>query len=361
MKNNQPEVLRMNNYLPSYGSRAADAYDYFNAFHRSPMPMIIVDEKGKTIEHNQEYEMFMSDMIGATLRCCLGDLYQGFFTRLEREGQVDRLEIVVGEKQAFCSAHLISLPEQKRCYLVTIIPVSPDVITDEKLVIAGRLANGVAHDLNNIMAGIIGYIEMCNTHMKDNPGKAQQCCVRALRTAERARTLVQQMLMIAKHVSTEKKQVSLSPLVQEVISFLRVILPRNVVISVSDESRGGGVWADEIQLFQVLVNLGINAGDAMQEAGGKLEINLRNEGDNIELSIADTGCGIPEDHIDRIFEPSFTTKSKGYGLGLSVVFQAVREHGGAIRVASAQGKGTTFSICLPLFREDAQTSSLLAS
>ena len=233
----------------------------------------------------------------------------------------------------------------------------------QKLEAIGTLAAGIAHDFNNILTSIIGHAELSQLHMQDNP-KALSNIGQILKAGMRARDLVKQILTYARQTEEERKEVRLAPIVQETVRFIKASLPKKIEISCTLDTDGDRVWADSSQLYQVVLNLCTNAAQAMKDKGGRLNIKLKRTtltrhdslmhadaapGDYVVLEVRDTGCGIPEELKERIFDPYFSTKQaeEGTGLGLAVVQGIVQAHGGFITVESEQGKGSTFRVFLP--------------
>jgi len=206
--------------------------------------------------------------------------------------------------------------------------------------------------------------------LQDRP-KVHHNMEQVLKAADRAKELVQQILAFSRKAVQEKKPIALASIVKEVIRFMRAYLPTTIEINQTIEDTSDVIMADHTQMHQVLMNLCTNAGHAMKDAGGVLEIGLKEvvmdaenlihhpalkAGRYLELSIRDTGQGIPQENLGRIFEPYFTTKGRGAGtgLGLAVVHGIVKDHGGEISVYSEVGKGTIFRIYLPLMEKQAE-------
>jgi len=244
------------------------------------------------------------------------------------------------------------------------------LIQAQKLEAIGTLAGGIAHDFNNILAGIMGYSELCLKEVQDRP-KVYNRMEQVLKAAERAKDLVQQILTFSRRAEHRKKPTALSPIIKEVINFMRASLPTIIEIRQKIEETSDVIMADPTQLHQVLINLCTNAGHAMKETGGILEIGLEEivispddllphppigHGHYLVLTVRDTGRGIVQENLGRIFEPYFTTKEQGEGtgLGLAVVHGIVKAHGGEIRVYSEVGKGTIFRVYLPLIEKEAE-------
>jgi PAS domain S-box-containing protein len=228
----------------------------------------------------------------------------------------------------------------------------------------GTLAGGISHDFNNILSAIIGNAEIMKLfHIApDNPARPE--LEELLKAAYRAKELVRQILSFSRPDEPRNEPVELESLIRENLSFLRASLPSNIEIRIGFECRQSMIQADPNQIIQVLMNLCSNAAHAMAGKGGVLDIGLdevdlvaqqtegfidSTPGRYLKLVIADTGHGMDRCVAERIFEPYFTTKKKGegIGLGLSLVQGIVKKNGGAITVESEPGRGTIFSIFLP--------------
>jgi PAS domain S-box-containing protein len=240
----------------------------------------------------------------------------------------------------------------------------------QKMEAIGTLAGGIAHDFNNILSGIMGYTELSLHAVKDRP-QAHNFMEQILTATERAKALVQQILTLSRKTEPEKKPLSLVPIVKEVVKFMRASLPTTIEIKQTIDETAHAVMADPTQIHQVLVNLCTNAGHAMKETGGVLEVGLKEvvmdaaslalfpqlkPGRYGELSVSDTGHGISQANLQKIFDPYFTTKGigEGTGLGLSVVHGIVQDHGGEIKVYSEEGMGTIFRIYIPLMENPSE-------
>jgi signal transduction histidine kinase/CheY-like chemotaxis protein/HAMP domain-containing protein len=231
----------------------------------------------------------------------------------------------------------------------------------DRLATLGQLTAGIAHDFNNIMA-IISIHSQTLTLKPDHP-KRREYLVNISTQAMRAAELIGQLLDFSRASPLKRTPIDLLPLVKELVKLMKRTLPSNVVISLDSGEGDYIVEADPTRLQQVLMNLAVNAQQAMA-GGGKLHIALRllnmmsdqqpplpdmEAGEYICLSVADTGNGIPEAALPRIFEPFFTTKPRGQGtgLGLAQVHGIVKQHDGFITVTSTPVEGTTFTIYLP--------------
>ena len=222
----------------------------------------------------------------------------------------------------------------------------------DRLATIGKLAAGVAHELNEPLTGILGFAELLK-ELPDMPPQAASDLARIESSALHAREVVRKLLLFARQITPKRGSVCVNRLVQEVVAFFQA---RLVEQSITVQTQLGGslpdILADESQIRQIIMNLCINAIHAM-EKGGQLTIATQDRGEEVVLSVRDTGPGIPEDIKDKIFLPFFTTKDVdvGTGLGLSVVHGIVKSHRGRIKAVSEAGKGAEFKVYLPVKRE----------
>jgi nitrogen-specific signal transduction histidine kinase/CheY-like chemotaxis protein len=244
----------------------------------------------------------------------------------------------------------------------------------QKLEAIGSLAGGIAHDFNNILAPIMGRAELMLVESDVNSETAEHCRG-ILDASRRARDLVKQILTFSRQVDQEIQPVCLTDIIEEVVKLVHPTLPTTIEIKMHLPESCPRIMADSTQLHQILMNLMTNAYHAMEETGGQLNIRLETmtlglgafddlsitPGLYQQLTVEDTGHGMDEATMTKIFDPYFTTKSrgKGTGLGLAVVLGILRGYGGEIRVASTLGKGTTFTLYFPVV-EVAETSPQLA-
>ncbi len=226
----------------------------------------------------------------------------------------------------------------------------------------GRLAGGIAHDFNNVIGAILGWAELCSQDTQ--PGTQLHDRIhKIMDQADRAAGLTSQLLSFARRQFLQPKRIDLNMHVLQSTSLLRRVIGEHITITVQTARDLHITLADPSQMDQVLMNLCLNARDAMPK-GGRLFLETRNievteeycrlvpyaqPGSYVQLLVSDTGEGIPPEAIEQIFEPFFTTKKmgKGTGLGLATVYGIVKQHGGFLNVESEVGKGTTFQIYLP--------------
>ncbi|MDR3570361.1 MAG: response regulator [Syntrophobacteraceae bacterium] len=235
----------------------------------------------------------------------------------------------------------------------------------QKMESLGTLAGGIAHDFNNILGIISGYAEMAQVDA-DDPALVRKELEEVLKGAERAKSLVQQILAFSRSSEQEKRPVQVGLIVREALKMLRATLPSTIEVKQNVASKSV-VMADPTQVHQVLMNLCTNSAHAMGSATGVLEVALTDvslepesipadsqlhPGRHLRLTVKDSGCGIDPSVLARIFDPFFTTKEKGVGtgLGLSVVHGIVRSHGGDITVESAPGEGAAFHVYFPAIK-----------
>jgi two-component system cell cycle sensor histidine kinase/response regulator CckA len=243
----------------------------------------------------------------------------------------------------------------------------------QKLEAIGMLAGGVAHDFNNLLTAIIGYSELTLSQLRrEDP--LHQNISEVKKAADRAAGLTRQLLAFSRKQVMQPKILNLNLIVSELEKMLHRVIGEDIELRTMLEPEIGSVKADPGQIEQVIMNLAVNARDAMPQ-GGKLTIETQhiylneeyarqhiaiNPGSYIMLAVSDTGIGMDEQTQARIFEPFFTTKGagKGTGLGLSTVYGIINQSGGNIRVYSEVGQGTTFKVYLPRVDENAQERKL---
>nr|WP_319396850.1 PAS domain S-box protein [uncultured Desulfobacter sp.] len=238
-----------------------------------------------------------------------------------------------------------------------------------KMEAIGILAGGIAHDFNNILSGLMGFTDLAMHEAKENE-TLKRYLNQVTSASLRARDLVRHILTFSRKSEVEKQPIIINPVIKESLKFMRASLPAGIEIKYDLRLEHGRVFGDATQIYQVLMDLFTNAGHAMKDHGGVLDIVLDrvklddtqpgflgkiSAGEFIELVVSDTGCGIHKKYLDRIFDPFFTTKARGEGtgMGLATVYGIVKEMGGGISVYSEVGVGTTFRILLPEYDQGA--------
>ena len=292
---------------------------------------------------------------------------------LESEDFVENFEAVEKKKDGQKINVLLNVTAQRDTEgnIVTIRGLTRDVTEQRKLEqqffraqrmeSIGTLAGGIAHDLNNVLAPITMGVEMLKSRIKD---EGSQKILRTMEvSAHRGSGMIKQVLTFARGVSVERVVLQIGHLIREMQKIMAETFPKSIQFRTKVANNLWPVSADATQIHQVLLNLCVNARDAMPD-GGFLTIAAENvvldknsipksieskSGPYVYLTVTDTGTGIPQRLIDKVFDPFYTTKEigKGTGLGLSTVHSIVKNHGGFINLYSEMGKGTKFSVYLP--------------
>jgi PAS domain S-box-containing protein len=233
----------------------------------------------------------------------------------------------------------------------------------EKMEALGTLAGGIAHDFNNILSSIFGFTELAKL-TSNGDEETLNNLNQVLAAGCRARDLVKHILTFSRKSDAQKNLVQIVSLAKECLTFLKASISPNIEIKMHFSQPDSRVLADPTRLYQVFMNLFTNAAYAMKEKGGVLDITLKSidivadgasrikditPGRYVQLTVSDTGCGIPKSVIEKIFEPFFTTKVKGEGtgMGLSLVYGIIKEMKGTIWAYSEPGLGSTFQILIP--------------
>ncbi|MDY6950631.1 MAG: PAS domain S-box protein [Thermodesulfobacteriota bacterium] len=239
----------------------------------------------------------------------------------------------------------------------------------QKMEAIGTLAGGIAHDFNNILAAIIGYAELSFEEAQEG-SSLQEYLKEIFSAGNRAKDLVKQILAFSREAEQKSKPVKVGRIAEEALKLLRASLPTTIAIR-QDIQSNSTILADSTQIHQVLMNLCANAGQAMEERGGALDVSLvdvelgsdftvkhpgTRPGPYIKLTVSDTGHGMAPDVLGRVFDPYFSTKEpdEGTGLGLSVVHGIVRSCGGTITAHSEPEKGSAFNVFFPVIESKAE-------
>ena len=231
----------------------------------------------------------------------------------------------------------------------------------QKMEVIGTLAGGIAHDFNNMLAVILGYSDLAKNTL-DKDAKQVGHLNEVLKAGNRAKDLVRQILNFSRQTEIQHVDISMTVIVKEVVKMVKSTLPSNIQCDVKVDPEASFIRGDQTQMHQVLMNLCVNANQAMPD-GGTLTVSMSNyphnkscpacdfglPGNFVHLAVSDTGMGMPESVKKRIFEPYYTTKEvgKGTGMGLAVVHGIINQHNGHICVDTQEGRGTTFHVFLP--------------
>ena len=352
---------------------------FSKAFHSSPVPMIIQRPDGKDcLDANSSF----LELVNATREAVLAgetSLWAEEETATEigealaagrvvrnlaatvctSTGEI-REVLVAAEKLELGSApyHLLILQD-----ITDRVRLENELRQAQKMEAVGRLAAGVAHDFNNILTVILGNtsMQLRNPHLDE---KLSASLHQVARAAERATALTRQLLAYSRKQMIQRRPVALNEVVEQTVTMLRRIIGEHIAIDLQLAPELPPIFADPSNVDQVIMNLALNARDAMSDGGKLTLMTVRVEideaarnrnpeaqlGPHICLAVKDTGYGMDEATIARIFEPFFTTKDpgKGTGMGLATVYGVLKQHGGWLEVDSAPGRGTTIRAFFPV-------------
>ena len=354
---------------------------FSKAFHSNPAAITIADLTSKVyLEVNEAFEEMTGyrrdDVVGRDWDelAFLADSYDWDKTvvQLVKEGRLRNCEFHFRKKNGHSGAGLLSAElievDGKQCAITAIVEISERLQLEsqlrqaQKLESVGRLAGGVAHDFNNLLTLINGYSDSVLKGLR--PTDPLYPYVEEIKRAgEHAASLTNQLLTFSRKQVIQPRPLDMSAIVNDAERMLQRLIGEDIELVTTIDPLLGQVMADPDQIHQVIMNLVVNARDAMPE-GGKLEITMKNAdvdegsmsahpdagpGRYVLMTITDTGIGMDEDTLQSAFEPFFTTKRPGVGtgLGLSTVYGIVRQSGGWIHVRSEVGQGTSFRIYLP--------------
>lgn len=271
-----------------------------------------------------------------------GTVYWGVFTAVPATHP--RTDEFVGAVVTFLDITTRKVEEQRRADL------ERQLAEAQRLEAIGRLAGGLAHDLNNILSAILGHASLLKDAFPPGTEEHREAATIEL-AGQRAAKLTHQLLGFARRGKHQNEPIDVDRTVREAIDLLTGTLRKNVRVEHKRSEAPAIVMGDATQLQQVLINLAINAQDAMPDGGDLTFVTTiqkdRGADPRAHLTVSDTGSGISADVQGRIFEPFFTTKESGTGMGLAMVYGIIQNHGGQIRVESERGRGTTFHIMLP--------------
>jgi len=236
----------------------------------------------------------------------------------------------------------------------------------QKMESVGRLAGGIAHDFNNLLTGIMGYASLSLKAIPEGTQISKNIQT-IIEVSKRATHLVKQLLLFSRKIPLEFRIVDVNSLIEENVEFIRRMVEETVDIKLDLQKDLPKVKSDVGQFTQVLINFAVNARDAMDGTGilefktetvsANDEMTNKNPSHDIKeyvlITVSDTGCGIDEENLSKVFDPFYSTKDvgKGTGLGLSIVYSIVTGHGGWIDVKSTKGKGTSFKVYIPVMAE----------
>lgn len=317
----------------------------------------------KSDKHDEAFYRQLWDTISS------GEMWESRITNRKKDGSLFDEEVVV---------YPIRDDMDK---VVNYVSISRDVTQElaiekqlrqtQKMNAIGELAGGVSHDFNNILTAILGYVALCMNRV-DEEDKIYGYLKEIVKAGDRAAKLVRQILTFSRQEEQDFHAVALQPVIEDSLSMVKTTIKSNIRVETDIDDACGAIFGDTTQIQQVMVNLCTNAVHALGRDEGVLGVSLKQielmgkkHGDRMVdlepglyacITVSDTGCGMPPDVMERIFEPYYTTKKKGEGtgFGLSIVHGIARKHRGYIAVESEQGKGSTFYLYLPLLIGNAE-------
>ena len=228
----------------------------------------------------------------------------------------------------------------------------------QRLETIGTMTASIAHDFNNLLTPIMGYSIMTMEMLPPDATDLQENLLEVYNASVKAKDIVTRLSELSKKGSEEKySDVDIDETIQSALKVTLPAKPKNVEVKARFGAEGTMIRADRTQISQLVMNIVLNAYDAMREKGGTIMVSTRRAGDEILMRFKDTGCGMDAETVTKIFDPFYTTKEsgKGTGLGLAIVAQIVETHGGRIYVDTEPGKGTEFRISLPVAGTDIET------
>ena len=357
---------------------------------QAPLGIAVLDDEGRVVESNATFRSIagLADGAGADVRLAdivieadRADLASRCDAARASAARTAPLKVgIAARDRTLAQLYLAPIAEAAAgpgliAYLVDTTEhrtLEEQFVQSQKMQAVGQLAGGIAHDLNNLLTAMIGFCDLLL--LRHAPGDQSFADIMQIKqNANRAANLVRQLLAFSRRQTLQPKTLNLTDVLAELSHLLRRLIGENITLKFVHDRDLGLVKVDQGQLEQVIINLVVNARDAMPE-GGTLTIRTDNvtfaepspvgheqapAGDYVRVEVRDTGSGIDPEHIGKIFEPFFSTKDagSGTGLGLSTVYGIIKQTEGFIVPESAPGEGTLFSIYLPRFAESAEAGA----
>ena len=356
---------------------ASSFYDFFADGHAAQLKESFAQLDSQPVLLGEEQPLLLNGCQIAMTLVCLVDqqqkavivILQDISARKKAERELceyrDHLEELVRQRTAEITVkhqHLLEEMERRRQVEEEKEKLEAALLQTHKMEALGTLAAGIAHDFNNILTAVIGFTELSQREVLDNP-QLYDNLEQVKKAGRRARELIKHILTFSRKKKQELLPIRIDEVLQEALRLVRASAKSNIEIREVIDPECGVVMADATQVHQIIMNLCTNAIQAMKDTGGTLEVRLeaavlpKIKADVVppplarfvRLVVADTGVGIDQANIDKIFDPYFTTKvpGEGTGMGLAVVHGIVASHGGEISVASTPGVGSTFTVLIP--------------
>jgi len=335
-----------------------------NVVQNVPIGLLAMDHQGKIAAFNKGAEIILQlsapEVIGQAAQKCLP-------TELIEEINNSRTRDEVSEKEIECTTAdgkivpleigASSIKDENDVFLGNVLLLKDlsevralrrEVARSQRLASVGRLAAGVAHEIRNPLSSIKGFATYFKERYPDQP-QDQQTAAIMIQEVDRLNRVVGQLLEFSRPIATKPQKISLSALLVDSLTLIKDrAAEKNISVQIQNNARVDEARIDPDRINQILLNLYLNAIDAMEDCG-KLTVELSADGQSgqIGITVADTGRGISPEHLSKVFDPYFTTKSSGTGLGLAMAYNITEAMGGSIKVKSDPGKGTVFSIMIP--------------
>jgi len=361
-------------------------------FRESPIGIAIITEQGDVLEKNSVFREYIQELDIKNTRSLKymidPEEYTEFYDNIKTTLSTGRASSFAdigfrGKGEKHCQVYITSLnkfDDHDKVAILYLIDTTEQknlelqFAQSQKMQAVGQLAGGVAHDFNNLLTAIIGFSDLLL--VRHGPGdQSFSDIIQVKQNANRAANLVRQLLAFSRQQTLRPKVLIITDVLAELANLLRRLIGDNIELDMTHGRKLGHVKVDQGQMEQVIINLCVNARDAMDDQG-KMSIRTRNislkesiklnkryqvmpPNEYVLLEVEDTGCGIAKEHMGKIFEPFFSTKEvgKGTGLGLSTVYGIVKQTGGFVFPNSEVNKGTTFSIYLPVHKDVQKTET----
>ena len=329
-----------------------------------PIGLVALDRESKVIAYNAWAESILGrsagEVIGRPAGEVLPDTCREILGELQRSGRVIEKETecsvstgktVPLEVIATTLKEVGGRPQGSVVLfrdLTEVRQLKAEIARSQRLASIGSLAAGVAHEIRNPLSSIKGFATYFKGKLRGDPEDSKTADI-MIQEVERLNRVIRQLLDLSRPMEIEKKLTRLGPLIDHTVRLIEVHARKKKITVKTDVSpEAPAVSADPDRIKQVLLNLCLNAIEAMQ-AGGTLTLSLSRHNEKmVRMDVSDTGAGISGDDLENVFDPYYTTKSSGTGLGLAIVHRIIEAHGGEIRVRSEAGQGTTFTILLPV-------------
>ncbi|OUS17843.1 hypothetical protein A9Q97_01405 [Rhodospirillales bacterium 47_12_T64] len=352
-------------------------------FNEAPVGIVLLNERGVITECNKAFQELLSeseDVKGKPLLSLIGDeerenVREALVSATTYERKAMEVHFV-GNSETVCNMNVTHVDENSGLpsgYILNFTDTTEQrslevqFAQSQKMQAVGQLAGGIAHDFNNLLTAMIGFSDLLL--LRHRPGDQSFADIMQIKqNANRAANLVRQLLAFSRQQTLQPRRLNVTDIIAELAHLLRRLIGETIELRITHGRDLGDVKADQGQLEQVIINLAVNARDAMDQ-GGVLEIITSNvmvdtpykvkgeeipPGDYVLVKVQDSGHGIPPEIMDRIFDPFFSTKEigAGTGLGLSTVYGIVKQSGGFVFVDSTADEGAVFSLLLPHFQEE---------